>query len=317
MEFVCEFCNSTFSRKSNLTNHQKSAKFCLELQGKENQKFICKYCEKKLTSKNGLILHNKSCKNRFENNPEKLMEEIAELKEVNLSLQKDFELEISLLKKEMETIVTSKDKIIEDYKNKVEKLENHLMRLSERPTNTTNNTTNNNQRYQQMVQNLVPLKDEHYEQIRANLTEEHVKKGVQGYADLTYIVMKDKIICTDFSRRMLTYKDENGNIIVDPKMNEFTKKVFTEIQPKNDEIFEDCFNKLAKRFDKTTKELYIDKETMDENDQLIFERETDKLLEEKKELVYIKNDIDEIIKGKDNLLKSKYIEKVCQKTYRK
>jgi hypothetical protein len=317
----CNYCNTVFISKTNLNHHQKTAKYCLEIQGKINENFICNFCNKKYSTHSNLNIHLQSCKEKekkdqltLNNNIEYLQKEIQELQETNILLQSEYQQKLLI----QENKIKIYEKQLVEKNKKIEKLENHLMRLSERPTNTTNNnTTNNNQRYQQLVQNLVPLKDEHYVQIRDNLTEEHVKKGVQGYVDLTYIVMKDKIICTDFSRRMITYKDENGNIIVDPKMDEFARKVFTEIQPKCDELTQTCVNKIIERLEQTTKELCIDKESMNNSDILIFERATDKILEERKELVYLKNDINEIVQGKDNSLKSKYIEKVCQKTYRK
>ena len=45
----CDFCKKTFSSKSNLVAHQKSAKYCLELQGKDNKDFICEHCTRTFT----------------------------------------------------------------------------------------------------------------------------------------------------------------------------------------------------------------------------------------------------------------------------
>lgn len=46
--FKCEFCDSSFLRKNTLINHQKTAKFCLDIQGKDNLKnrYIEKICTK-------------------------------------------------------------------------------------------------------------------------------------------------------------------------------------------------------------------------------------------------------------------------------
>jgi hypothetical protein len=309
MSLICEYCDKSFNSKSNLIYHQKNTKYCLDIQGINIDEFFCNFCDKRFVSKYTLSKHIEICKEKkatIEENKNTKME----------ILEKDLEkyrTENLMLKKEL----NDKDKIIDEKNQKIEKLENQLFKIAEKPTHTHNNTTtNNNQRYQQqIIQNLIPILDEHYDQIRDNLTEEHIKRGVDGYADATYDFMKDKIACTDFSRRILTYKDEKGNIIKDPKMNVFTKKIFTHIQPKCDELTQNCVDKIIERLDQATRELCIDKETMDDNDILIFERETDKILEEKKELVYLKNDINEIVQGKDNSLKSKYIEKICNKVY--
>ena len=44
----CQFCKKIFSNKSNLRNHQATAKYCLKLQGRKNEenKFKCNDCKK-------------------------------------------------------------------------------------------------------------------------------------------------------------------------------------------------------------------------------------------------------------------------------
>ena len=60
----CEFCKKTFSTKSNLTAHQKSAVYCLELQGKENKNFVCEHCSKTFTLHKTLNEHILICKEK-------------------------------------------------------------------------------------------------------------------------------------------------------------------------------------------------------------------------------------------------------------
>ena len=61
----CEFCNKSFSSKSNLLTHQKTAKYCLDLQGKENNDFICKDCNRSFTANKILVDHIQVCKERL------------------------------------------------------------------------------------------------------------------------------------------------------------------------------------------------------------------------------------------------------------
>lgn len=61
----CDFCNKSFSTKSNLLTHQKTAKYCLDLQGKENNDFICKNCNRTFTANKILVDHIQVCKERL------------------------------------------------------------------------------------------------------------------------------------------------------------------------------------------------------------------------------------------------------------
>ena len=62
----CQFCNKDFSNKSSLTNHQKTAKYCLKLQDtdKEISNFNCDYCKKLFTSRQNLNIHLAICKDK-------------------------------------------------------------------------------------------------------------------------------------------------------------------------------------------------------------------------------------------------------------
>jgi hypothetical protein len=77
----CKFCKNTFSNKQNLNSHQRTAKYCLRIQGKEAQYIHeCKKCEKKFSSKKDLKRHMLSCKS---NSKKKILEDkkiIEELK---------------------------------------------------------------------------------------------------------------------------------------------------------------------------------------------------------------------------------------------
>ena len=61
--FTCEFCNKVLSTKSNLTNHQENAKYCLSIRGEIlKNEFICEYCNKGFSQSHHLAAHIKSCK---------------------------------------------------------------------------------------------------------------------------------------------------------------------------------------------------------------------------------------------------------------
>ena len=54
---ACKFCKQEFLKKSTLTRHLETAKYCNT--GKEKISFDCSFCSKKLASKPRLEYHTK------------------------------------------------------------------------------------------------------------------------------------------------------------------------------------------------------------------------------------------------------------------
>jgi hypothetical protein len=67
MSTICEFCKQVFSCKNNLSKHQITAKYCLELQGKHDEikrrlKInSCSYCNESFSTKGNLKRHKTRC----------------------------------------------------------------------------------------------------------------------------------------------------------------------------------------------------------------------------------------------------------------
>ena len=76
---ICEFCQKEFQIKSTLLYHQKTAKYCLEKQGKTNDQYKCSECQKTFSTQYRLNDHqNTSCKLKDKSKYEK---EIIAIKE--------------------------------------------------------------------------------------------------------------------------------------------------------------------------------------------------------------------------------------------
>ena len=98
---------------------------------------------------------------------------------------------------------------------------------------TVNQTNNTNQ----IINNMMPITDAHLQEHVQNLNPLHVQNGASGYAKYALeFPLKDMIVCTDFQRRNCKYKDENGNVVSDPEMTKITKRLFSAIKERNDEL---------------------------------------------------------------------------------
>ena len=86
----CEFCKNVFRNISSLNNHQKTAKYCLDIQGKKSlNTFECENCNSTFTLKSTLDKHL----NRFVYNREKIKElkfKILLLQAENLSIKEKY-----------------------------------------------------------------------------------------------------------------------------------------------------------------------------------------------------------------------------------
>ena len=109
-----------------------------------------------------------------------------------------------------------------------DKLENIAIKAVQRPT--TRNTQINN-----YIQQLKPVTDEHLLDSVPNLTIDHIIKGPEGYAEyaLEY-PLKDRMVCSDYSRRKIKFKDKDGKVITDPEMNTLAVKFFESINDKKE-----------------------------------------------------------------------------------
>ena len=63
-KYTCEFCQGEFTKASNLSKHQHTAKYCVELQAEKEEResqLTCEYCKKVLSRSDSLHRHYMSC----------------------------------------------------------------------------------------------------------------------------------------------------------------------------------------------------------------------------------------------------------------
>ena len=114
----------------------------------------------------------------------------------------------------------------------------------DKPSTVNQHTTN------QIINNLLPITTEHLDQQVQYLTIDHVKHGAVGYAKYALEhPLKDRLVCTDTSRKKGKYKDSDGNIVSDPEMANITKKLFLAIKERNSELITEYANDLKVKLD--------------------------------------------------------------------
>lgn len=205
----CKFCNRTFKNKRSLDNHQNKAKYCLDIQKKLGRDitaniFKCKYCSKELHDR---VRKTHMCKAFMKHEIDKRDQQIE-------SLQR--KLEALKIKSSMEKNFLEKRNAKCEMKN--DKLRDKILLL--KSNNSINNSTNNTKLNEELnaLEPLIFDKKEFTRIIQEKFTKGYLIDGQHGVARFVVEhLLKDKngnrnYICSDPSRHVYKYKDENGDI---------------------------------------------------------------------------------------------------------
>ena len=226
----CKYCKNIFSSKANLNNHQRTAKYCLTLRGDDEEcTYKCEICKKTFNKKFNFSRHEEKC--------------------VSVESFREIQSKLVLVERERDNYYTktNEQKIqIDELKQQISSLQKQMQEVAikavSRPT-TSNKTQINN-----YIQNMQPVTDEYLLDNSHHLTIEHIKKGPEGYAEFALeYPLKDRVLCSDFSRRKVKFKDKDGNLITDPEMTTLAKKFFSSIKDKNKELICRCANELKEK----------------------------------------------------------------------
>ena len=204
----CEFCKKEFSTKPNLVYHQKNAKYCLDIQGKQNTQFKCLFCDKIVTCQYRLNDHLNVCKLKDKINYEMELKKIQE----EFSLYKKQEkIRLKDKEKQFEQKIIEKNECILKLEEKIAKYESMLVNMAIEPK-TTKHTTNNvviNTTLNLTKEHVTKLLDEH-------MTKDVVAGGQKGLAQMVCEKMlkgpdgKLTYKCVDPSRHNFEFLNAEG-----------------------------------------------------------------------------------------------------------
>ena len=297
MTIECKFCRNTFANSSSLKTHQSSAKYCIKIQGIETiKKYNCDYCLKEYTQKIDLNRHITNCKAK----------NIQENEETKNALIND-----------LNKIIEEKNKTIQEltlrYETRIKELQDQLIDIIKtRPMIVNqNNHQNNNQKINTYINNMQPITEDHLIEQSQYLTIEHIKQGADGYAQyaLEY-PFKERIICVDYSRRKIKYKDQEHNIIEDPEMIKLSQKFFQAIEDSNSKLINNHLMTLKEQLDEMNNS---PNNYMNEKETEEFELQSDNILNSSFDMIRHRKEVKEAAKGNKPEIYFDFIKNICAK----
>jgi len=264
--FNCSYCNHAFSTKTSLISHQKTAKYCLKIQASEGIDikflFTCDFCSKILSQQIDLDRHQLKCSSKKEadnnNKHELIIKELEKKLSLKDKLIKKIRIENTQKLLEKDKIIEIQKKDLQEHKSVIKELQEEYKKqmemqnkdLQDRMQSMAEKAIAKPSSFNQIINNLLPITTEHLNDQVQYLTIDHVKNGAIGYAKYALEhPLKDRLVCTDTSRKKGKYKDSDGNIVSDPEMSSITKKLFLAIKDRNSELITEYANDLKVKLD--------------------------------------------------------------------
>ncbi len=242
--FICNYCNNEFSTKIILNTHQKTAKYCILLQEKDNipqiSQLMCDICDKTFTRKSILKNHIISCKRKLNTKSiDELIDENTSLKQENIELK----IKLSEINARLEERTNSSN----EFKTLHSKREECIEKIALQPKTTTKTTSNT----QTNILNNLPVFNLTKEKLQliasTEFTHELFLRGQEGAAKFaTNIARKENDgdlpwVVADKNRGIVKMKGEDGIIITDYDVEIITDLIFEAIKDKNQEYFDAAY----------------------------------------------------------------------------
>jgi hypothetical protein len=242
MSYICEFCNTKSTTKSNLNKH-KQTENCQKIKRELEQLNKINELTKKNKEQEDLI-------NNFKITIEEKNLTIITLENNNKNLENKVKTLEELSKKEKQ--------ISEEYRKIVEKA---ATKSSKTVNNNNNKNTYNHNNYLNYI-SQEPIKfSEIQEKINKLITTKTIMFDNDDFNDhITKNVLrdengKDKVLCTDINRKNFTYKDEiSGQMVSDPELERLREQLIKSSD--NKEVKKELLEKLIKKYEGTGVDLY-------------------------------------------------------------
>lgn len=294
---TCPSCSREFTNRSNLLRHMKTAKSCI-VDGVEKRSFTCTHCDKSFTKKADLDSH--SC-------PE-LIRFKSEVKLIEL------EARVKFLQEQNEDLQAQLKTANTQLKRNAKKMAELAMAgMNKKTTKITNKT--------QILNNLVPITDEHLREQAQFLTLSHVRNGIDGVAQFAVNhPLKNRVAVTDMSRRSVKYKNKSGAIVNDPEMTALATNLLTAIAQPHSELTDTLIGELQdsmkKNFNASVTEQGDDEEDEDYDERTgsevdIMKQEGSMILSMIMEAKAVRRGIEDVIDGLHPDMLKKFAHGVC------
>jgi hypothetical protein len=217
----CCYCKNILKTTSALKQHQKTTKYCLDIQGNKSAIYCCEYCKENFTLKSIFEKHLNRCKAKKNNEFDQTKQEISNLRE-QLKAFENIRDELLVTKNQLQEALQRE----KDIQNRYDKL---AQTLAKKPTSVHNNTTTNTNNTVMMMKPFdMNDKEVISKAISDSFNQNHLLCGQKGVAKFAaQYLLKDengdpKYICTDPSRQVYKFKTPSGEIEKDLKANKLT-----------------------------------------------------------------------------------------------
>ncbi len=232
MSYTCNICTSSFTNKSSLNAHVKSAKYCIKLrESKESTtEFLCDICQKSFSTKQNLQQHYGICCSHPGYIKYKELYMVAQTEKIQIQAENNH----------LKNQLGDKNVMIDKLRADLQQLSMEAVKRPSTVNNTNNNVNTTN------INNLAVFdKNQLVNAVQRNpLNKEIVDKGLPGVAGHVGYLLKTEFekpnyMIADASRLKCKYKNEDGNIITDHKCSAIVSSISPHLSDQATDVLQD------------------------------------------------------------------------------